>query len=501
MGIGVGDYDQDGDLDILLVNDCLWPDYIPTKLFKNNGLDPACTAPCDPTQDWLFAEVGVSEGLVEAPGTADCRNGMGIAVGDYDRNSKMDVYYSNVGDAVLFCSGHASGGVFRDSSAVAGVDGQAWPLFSWGTFFFDYDLDGWQDLFLSLGSHHYPSIEDPHPNMLYHNKGDGTFSDVSNSMGMNDDTRGRTVIYGDYDNDGDPDVLLANFGEAIQLKRNENTNGNHYLWVELEGTISNRDGIGSKLKLTAADNSVQYFETRSGSSLGGGDQIDAHFGLGTNTSILELEVTWPSGTVDVIVNPPIDTKLKLVEGVALDVSLASFTAHLNKENKVDLNWTTVSEENNDYFIVQHSIDGRTFSDLGKVEGNGTTSEVNQYSLVDPNPQKGVNYYRLKQVDFDASVTYSEIRQVAYRPDSDLLQVFPNPVSNELLQVVYNNTTTTVKIEVVNAIGMVLIQQTYDLTSDSGLQTALDLSELQAGIYTIVVEDGGEKHFKRVVKQH
>ncbi len=493
---GWTDYDNDGDLDIILVNDCLSP-FIGTKLFENIGTGPSG----DPTVDWMFNEVGVSEGIIESPGVGDCRHGMGLAVGDFDRDSYMDIYYSNVGDAVLFCNGHSTGGAFRDSSTEAGVNGQVFPFdFSWGTFFFDYDLDGWQDLYLIMGSHHYPSNVEPRYNMLYNNNGDHTFTDVSTAAMMGDSTRGRTGVFADYDLDGDPDVFLANFGEAGQLKRNDNANGNNYIWIKLEGTVSNRDGIGARLKLTTPDGNIQYFETRSGSSLGGGDQMGAHFGLGTNASITSLEITWPSGIVETINNPPINSHVTYTENGPLDVSLSFFNAHLTQREEVDLDWTTLSELNNHSFVIQRSINSKDFNDIGSVPGKGTSNVAVQYTFTDPEPVPGYNYYRLKQIDFDESVTYGLVRQINYRPSSDLLQVYPNPFENESLKVSYMSKTNQFQLKIVDAFGRTVHQEDWTGQANRMSNFEVKLNHLDTGVYFLIVEDAQHKEAVRILKQ-
>jgi hypothetical protein len=295
---GWTDYDRDGDPDLILINDCLSTNPIKIKIFRNDG-------DTHPTLSWNFTEVSVPLGI------DDCANGMGIAVGDYDRDGWLDLFYSDIGPANLFKNNN---GQFNDVSGSAGVNGQVFPDFSWGTNFFDYDLDGWLDLFLVVGSHHYPASEEPKPNMLFHNNGNGiNFSDVSAAMNMNHDGRARTSVFGDYDNDGDPEMFIVNYGEAPLLMKNNNTNNNHFLKIHLIGTTSNYDGIGSYIKLTTPDGLSQYLETRSGSSLGGGDAIDAYFGLGSNTSVTSLEITWPSGIVQVVENINADQYITVVE--------------------------------------------------------------------------------------------------------------------------------------------------------------------------------------------
>ena len=124
--------------------------------------------------------------------------------------------------------------------------------------------------------------------------------------------RTRTSVYGDYDGDGDPDMFLVNYGDNTKLFRNDNSNSNNWLIVDLQGTTSNRDGIGSRLELQMSDGGTQIFETRSGSSLGGGDDIAAYFGLG-NATITNLTITWPSGTVQNLGSVGVNQRMLVVE--------------------------------------------------------------------------------------------------------------------------------------------------------------------------------------------
>ena len=295
---GFTDFDQDGDPDLIVINDCLNTIPVHTKVFRNDGgTDPL---------NWNWTEVSVAVGI------DDCRNGMGIAMGDYNRDGWTDIAYSNVGPAVLF---ENNNGIFSDVSAVAGIDGQAHPLFSWGTSFLDFDLDGWQDLHIVLGSLHFPYEQDPHPDFFYRNNGNGVdFTDVSDEVNMGDLERGRNAVMGDYDRDGDPDMFLVNYGELCVVKRNDNEQtGHHYLTIDLEGTVSNRDGIGARIRVSTPNGVDQYWEMRSGSNLGGGDALEAYFGLKGQTIVSEVEVKWPSGTVQVLTNVAVDQHLVITE--------------------------------------------------------------------------------------------------------------------------------------------------------------------------------------------
>jgi len=303
---GWTDYDGDGDLDIFLINDCPFGP-VGTKLFRNDGgTDPLA---------WNFTEVSASVG-------ADaCRNGMGIAIGDYDRDGWPDYFYTNIYSPLLL---HNNGGIFTDVTAAAGllqdfVPGTGKKRVTWGPIFFDYDLDGFLDLCVAAGTLSASSTLDPQPNFLYHNDGNGTsFTDVSAASGIDEPGRSRTIVMGDYDGDGDPDLFLVDYGEKAFLFRNDyaNTTGHHGVILDLQGAgppLSNRDGIGAKIKVTTPDGTVQHRETHSGTSLGGGDDLGAYFGLNNNTLISQIEVTWLSGTVQTITNLAVDQRLTLIE--------------------------------------------------------------------------------------------------------------------------------------------------------------------------------------------
>lgn len=303
---GWTDFDKDGDLDIFLINDCPFGP-LGTKFFRNDGGSNPLA--------WNFTEVSASIGV------ADCRNGMGIAVGDYNRDGWFDYFYTNIRSPLLLRN---NGGTLSDVTAVGGlaeavVPGTGNKRVTWGTIFFDYDLDGYLDLCVAAGTLSPNSTTDPQPNLLYHNDGNGSsFTDVSAGSGFNDSGRGRTVVMGDYDRDGDPDLFLIDYGEKAILFRNDtaNTTGRRWLIIDLQGggaPLSNRDGIGATIKLTTPDGVVQYWETRSGDSLGGGSDRAAYFGLNNNTLVSQVEVSWPSGIVQTLTGVAVNQRLTIVE--------------------------------------------------------------------------------------------------------------------------------------------------------------------------------------------
>jgi|GEM_PF-601198 len=303
---GWTDYDQDGDLDVFVIHDCPFDFTSPQQMFRNDGGTDGAT-------NWTFTEVSATVNVDE------CQNGMGLAVGDYDRDGDFDFFFSDNGSDGTIPAGQTGragtmllrndGGTFIDATDIAGVSSVAW---SWGTNFFDYDNDGFQDLYLAAGAMN--SETEVVESVLWQNNGDATFSDVSTSSGgLNDGLRTRTSVYSDYDEDGDLDMFLVNYGGDTKLFRNNNSNGNNWVIIDLEGVVSNRDGIGARLELSTSDGVTQYFETRSGSSLGGGDDLGAHFGVASAASITNLTVYWPSGNVQAVTGLGINQRHLVIE--------------------------------------------------------------------------------------------------------------------------------------------------------------------------------------------
>ena len=312
---GWTDYDNDNDLDVFLIADCPFgQNSAPMRLFRNDG-------GTNGTTDWTFTEVS------DATNTDWCQNGMGLATGDYNRDGWMDFFFTDNGattteypdaskrvGAVLLRNDN---GTFTETTDAAQVDNNH---FSWGANFFDYDLDGWQDLFMVGGA---MAPENVVENILWKNDGDGTFSDVSmDAGGMDDGSNTRTSAYADYDGDGDLDMFIVNYNQQVKLFRNDNNNGNNWLIVDLQGVSSNRDGIGARLELTTPDGVTQHFEIRSGSSLGAGDDAAAYFGIGNNGSISNLQITWPSGTVQNVSGLGVNQRHLVVEDGTATSTLA-----------------------------------------------------------------------------------------------------------------------------------------------------------------------------------
>ncbi len=277
------DYDNDGDPDLYIASDVVaagWHNI----LWRNDGSDGA--------GGWTFTDVSAESG------TDYSINCKGLGVGDYDSDGYLDLAYSHSEGGYLL---HNNGdGTFEDVSIPAGVRRIYTPhgdvATEWGTAFFDYDNDGWLDLFYVGGMIN--NLTTPQPDALFRNNHDGTFADVSAQAGIDDPRRGRCASICDFNRDGFVDLFVGNWGQPADLFFNQGPvlgNTNHWLTIIPEGGgMVNRDAIGTRLSLTTPDGITQIREITSGPTYGGGDHKVAHFGMGTNTTGT-LEVRWPDG--------------------------------------------------------------------------------------------------------------------------------------------------------------------------------------------------------------
>lgn len=295
------DFDNDNDLDLYLVNDNINGTYSPNVFWRNDGSDGL--------GGWIFTDISV------ASGTNISLNGMGQAVGDYDNDGLLDIAFSNIGENWLMRNN--GDGTFTDTSVNAGIQRATFPNgernVTWATSFIDYDNNGLLDLYYVAGETGLYAYEQP--NAFFENNGDGTFTDISIASGLDDPGRGRNSSMADFDGDGFVDIFVGNYGTAPSLFRNNSAdlgNTNNWLSVTVEGTVSNRDAIGTRLTLTTPDGVSMMREIDSGPSHGGGDYRAAYFGMGTNATG-ELTVRWPTGVTQVIGTVNANQAIQLVE--------------------------------------------------------------------------------------------------------------------------------------------------------------------------------------------
>ena len=286
LGVVAGDYDNDGDSDIYVANDT-GPNY----LYENRG-------------DGTFTDVAWMKGAAYGEG-GEPQGCMGIAFGDYDNDAYPDILVTNFWEETNTLYHNDGGRFFSDLTFDAGVGLESFQFLAWGTGFFDYDNDGDKDLFVANG-HVYPQVDRANlgvsyaqTNQLFENMGDGTFAEVSltSGAGLQIEKVSRGASFGDYDEDGDLDIFVLELNDLPTLLRNDGGDRNNYLIVRTEGTESNRDGIGARVKLRCGD-VTQVNEVRSGSSYLSQNDSRVHFGLGECTTVNRLEVFWPSGLVE-----------------------------------------------------------------------------------------------------------------------------------------------------------------------------------------------------------
>ena len=284
LGVSIIDFDNDGWPDIFVSNDTQ-----PNKLYHNN-------------RNGTFGEKGMSAGVAYGEdGVA--RGAMGVDWADYDRSGHPDLLIGNFSNQMLGLYHNEGNGLFVDEAPMSSVGRDSLLSLSFGVFFFDYDLDGYPDILTANGhieeeiGRVQPKIKYQEPPLLFRNLGSKKFQDVSKEVGP-DFTKplvARGAIYGDYDHDGDLDVLLTSNGGPAHLYRNDGGNRNKWISIRTVGTKSNRDGIGASVTITSASGK-QWNVVRSGSSYASQSDLALVFGLGQDPVVSSIEVAWPSGT-------------------------------------------------------------------------------------------------------------------------------------------------------------------------------------------------------------
>ncbi len=299
LGVICSDFDGDGLVDIFVANDST-----PNFLYHNNG-------------DGTFKDIGFPSGTAVNENGSE-QGSMGVTLGDYDHDQRLDLFITNFDDDYNTLYHNDSKGSFTDVSYAAKVAAVSLPYVGWGTKFFDYDNDGWVDL-LVVNGHVYPQLPTYRQrNFVHHNNHDGTFTEVGAQLGapFAEKRTGRGAAFGDLDNDGDVDVVINNLDGPPQVLRNDGGNANNSVWIRTIGVKSNRDGIGARVKVVAGD-LTQIDEVHSGGSYLSQNDLRLHFGVEKRTKIDLIEVQWPSGAVDKVVDASVNRILTIKEGQGL----------------------------------------------------------------------------------------------------------------------------------------------------------------------------------------
>ncbi|MDQ2921825.1 MAG: CRTAC1 family protein, partial [Acidobacteriota bacterium] len=323
LGVALLDFDNDGWLDFFVANDTE-----PNKLYRNN-------------HNGTFTDAAVMAGVAfSEAGTA--RAGMGVDAADYDGSGRQSVVIGNFTNESMALYHNDGSGLFTDEASRSGIGKMSAQSLTFACFFFDYDLDGLPDIFAANGhvsddiSVVQPNVKYAQPPHLFRNKGKKKFEEITAKLGraLNRAVVGRGAAYGDFDNDGDLDLLITTNNGPARLLRNDNSNQNDLIRIKTIGTKSNHDGIGATVRVKTSRGATLSSMVRTGSSYCSQSELPLTFGLGTpeggpaqkdapaqkpqetpqQKMTLTLEIIWPSGQKDTIAEIKPNQSLTVQEG-------------------------------------------------------------------------------------------------------------------------------------------------------------------------------------------
>jgi hypothetical protein len=301
MGVAIADYNGDGWMDIFVAND-----KERNFLFKNHG-------------GKSFEEVGV-ESFVAFTEDGIPVSSMGVDFRDWINDGKPSLFVTALGRETFPLFRNEGTGSFSVDTYKAGIGFPSLKMSGWGNGIYDFDNDGFKDLFTANSHVSENADDDPQQhyrqaNAVFQNLQNGTFRDVSTQAGPDMQVRAahRGCAFGDLNNDGKIDVVVSAIGDHAELLYNTTTNNNHWILLQTIGVKSNRDGIGTRIKLTGESGLVQYNHVTTAGSFASSSDKRVHFGLGRDTRIKEIELRWTSGRVQVLRNVKVDQILKITE--------------------------------------------------------------------------------------------------------------------------------------------------------------------------------------------
>jgi hypothetical protein len=302
LGVVLCDFDQDGWPDLVVANDTE-----PNFLFHNQG-------------NGTFKEVALEIGIAMSE-MGRAKAGMGIDVGDEQNNGQDSIVITNFAGEQLTLYRRDLSGHYLDMAARSGIGTASQLYLGFGVFFFDYDGDGWQDIFVANGhiqddaAIRQTGVAYEEPSLLLRNTGQGSYQDVTAFSGpaLMERVVGRGAAWGDYDNDGDPDILITANNSPARLLRNENRTGNHWLRLQLIGKQSNRSAIGTRVRVRVGDRALTQTIKGASSYLSQSDHR-LLFGLGRARQVDAVEIQWPGGLVETLGPVAVNRSLTIREG-------------------------------------------------------------------------------------------------------------------------------------------------------------------------------------------
>jgi len=302
MGMVCADFDNDGDTDVFVANDVAG-----NFLFQNNGAGS-------------FEEMGLLSGFAY-DGEGNAQGSMGVDCGDYNNDGFLDFYLTTYSHELATLYKNTGDGFLEDVSLVTGGGRGTHPYVTWGNSFVDFDNDGDRDIFVACG-HIQDNVEKYDDSTSYHarnvvllNVGKEKFENISEQCGdgLQVKLSSRGAAFDDLDTDGDIDVVVQNTCKQPTIMRNDSPRKNHWIQIQLRGTKTNRDGVGSHVQLITADR-TQLAEVHSGRGYQSHYGMRLHFGLGPYQTVDRCEVHWHSGQVDVYKNIAADQRVTITEG-------------------------------------------------------------------------------------------------------------------------------------------------------------------------------------------
>jgi len=300
MGVAIADYDGDGFMDIFVANDNR-----PNFLFHNVG-------------GKKFEEVALESGVAYAQ-SGSALSGMGVDFRDVDNDGRPDIWHTAVENESFPLFHNVGDGQFVEQTLTAQL-AVTRTMSGWGNGIFDFDNDGWKDLFVARSNvldniAQFSNRKYEEPNSVLRNLGNGKFQDVSTEAGPDFQVAAphRGVAFGDIDNDGRMDAVVTVLNGSLRYFHNVSKSNNHWILLKLVGKKSNRMGLGAQVRITGEDGKVQYNEATTAVGYACASDSRVHFGLGRSLGIREIEIRWPSGTRQVLRDVRSNQVLKVEE--------------------------------------------------------------------------------------------------------------------------------------------------------------------------------------------